>query len=1213
VRVGDGRTSVYTITPGSLVTVPIQVIGAVNLGAATIVLAYDPAVVQPSSCSRPLSSAFDGGMCNLTFAPDAVRFNVVATPGVSGDATMAEVVFRGVGGSAGAMRSELRPTVVHFADLAGNSLPVNTANGAIRLSGSPPAAQVLLRVGTVAQQTFVITPGLSTEIPLSLQISDTARLGAASVALRYAPTIVRPTQCRIADGLQGYCNYNFDPQGGLVKFSLLAEAGLTGILRPFSVTFEAVSGVTAGASELALIVENLADANGTPLSWQAVNGKITVVQGYANSARLLVGGPGETGIYTVTHGATVTASVWVTDVTGLGAATLSLGYDPAVVRALACQVRDDTAGIDGGSCALGADRVRANIISSRGLSGAARLWDVAFTSAPGMSAGVTSPLTLTVENLADTTARPLPSRVRNGWIEIKSGGVGQIALLRVGNVSSGGVFTLPQDDRLVVPIRVEGAVRLGAASLSLAYNPAVVRPVSCTAVYSGFDGGLCNPGAGDGLARLNLASTSGFTGTASLFELAFQPVDGVTVGAQTPLTLTAANFADPGGRALLYQVVNGRITITGPVGTPQVVLGISNRQVAVGQQVAVSVTATINAAQSPLGLGATTLVLGYDPASVQPVACTINQDLAANGFQGGACNLRFAPGQIKFNALSMTGVRRQTIIAEIVFQAVGRQGDLAPLTLQVDHLADTASNALTHRTVGGAIQILPLPPIEVRPDEWFNDTTTSVEIFGFNFRPDSQVRLMTSPFIVLPVTFIDSRHLAAKTPAGLTPGVYDLVVDNGGGDAATLIHAFTVINAVRADDLRAQPYSLWTNPTQPLAGQPIRLGLTVERIGGVNPLSQVPVRFYQDALSGPAIGDGYLGSIGPDDTMSTAAVDWGIHPPGDYVIWAAIDPDNQVAETNEANNVISRTVSVWPSPADTTPPVTTGFLVDGGAENTSSRAITLSVTAIDNVAPVRVHYVEQHYNQGSRAWIPVQQTDWLPYGQVHQWTLHPDSGLRYLQAWVADAEGNISQSPLEAQINYLPALDQVAVGEVKVYRQSLTANQCLTVRIDLPSGDPDLYIWPPNYRNGDTYWYSINGPDQVEQIRFAAPTSGNYQIEIEGADRTAAMYRMVVQVSESCPSQIAEDNSHPAAKTPRVYPLVPVTGQPPTFYSVPSAPTGPVPSLKGETTTVISTSPDLSLFGEVVSLTATVTVNSPAAGTPTGVVTFIPCQRVTGA
>ena len=117
---------------------------------------------------------------------------------------------------------------------------------------------------------------------------------------------------------------------------------------------------------------------------------------------------------------------------------------------------------------------------------------------------------------------------------------------------------------------------------------------------------------------------------------------------------------------------------------------------------------------------------------------------------------------------------------------------------------------------------------EVRPPEGRNDVTISIDVYGFHFPADAQTRLGSTGLVT---TFVDDGHLVAKVPAGLTPGAYDVTV-LGGGQSDTLAQAFTVLNAILVDDLRADAFRLWTDPVSPRQGEPVFLGLLVQRLGG---------------------------------------------------------------------------------------------------------------------------------------------------------------------------------------------------------------------------------------------------------------------------------------------------------------------------------------------------------------------------------------------
>lgn len=83
VRAGSGSI----LQNGGVVTLPVEAVGVRDLGAATVVVGYDPAVLEVAGCRH--NPEFDLGMCNPDFdrdedgTPDAVRFNVISLEGRS--------------------------------------------------------------------------------------------------------------------------------------------------------------------------------------------------------------------------------------------------------------------------------------------------------------------------------------------------------------------------------------------------------------------------------------------------------------------------------------------------------------------------------------------------------------------------------------------------------------------------------------------------------------------------------------------------------------------------------------------------------------------------------------------------------------------------------------------------------------------------------------------------------------------------------------------------------------------------------------------------------------------------------------------------------------------------------------------------------------------------------------------------------------------------
>jgi len=463
---------------------------------------------------------------------------------------------------------------------------------------------------------------------------------------------------------------------------------------------------------------------------------------------------------------------------------------------------------------------------------------------------------------------------------------------------------------------------------------------------------------------------------------------------------------------------------------------------------------------------------------------------------------------------------------------------------------------------------------EVRPREGRDDVVTRLEILGANFPVDAQAWLAGDGLgdTNLRTIFLDNGHLTAKVPPGLTPGLYDLSV-SADDQSDVLAQAYRVLNAALLDDLRADPFRLWTSPLAPREGVTITLGLVVDRLGGTSSLTLVPVRFSVGETPGSTVlGNAIIPAIGVNDRQSTTAVEWGAPPAGSYTIWAEIDPADAIFETNETNNVISRTLTVREQKDDSTPPTIESLRINDGSGVTDSRPITLTLQASDNPGGsgmARAFYTELHWNAGAQSWVPVQWTSWLPYGRDHHWTLHPESGMRYIQAWASDRVGNVSASPAKAKINYVPSSETLVQGEIRAYRIQITAGQCVTVEVVPISGDPDLYVWPPSFQPGGGYWYSLNGEGEIDRIHFAAAESGEYQIEVEGYSDTT--YRLSIMVSDECdeepspptvPAPTRGLSAHRMngllAKSPRDEPAV--DGDPPDQLSIPELPAASYPS-----------------------------------------------------
>jgi hypothetical protein len=134
-------------------------------------------------------------------------------------------------------------------------------------------------------------------------------------------------------------------------------------------------------------------------------------------------------------------------------------------------------------------------------------------------------------------------------------------LISFGAVAATAPQALPQGGAVTTTLSISGAVALGAATLSVRFDPAVVAVAGCTPLGP-FDGAACVPGVGE--LRISFLSSNGFTGSAPVVELLLRAADGADIGDSTDLAVTVTNFSDVAGNALRYQVTTGAVVITAP-------------------------------------------------------------------------------------------------------------------------------------------------------------------------------------------------------------------------------------------------------------------------------------------------------------------------------------------------------------------------------------------------------------------------------------------------------------------------------------------------------------------------------------------------------------------------------------------------------------------------------------------------------------------------
>ncbi len=442
---------------------------------------------------------------------------------------------------------------------------------------------------------------------------------------------------------------------------------------------------------------------------------------------------------------------------------------------------------------------------------------------------------------------------------------------------------------------------------------------------------------------------------------------------------------------------------------------------------------------------------------------------------------------------------------------------------------------------------------QVRPGFGQAHLPVTLNVYGVNFEPESQVWVDERP---VETVYIGPGHLQARLPGGfLEPGARPVTVRNPDGSQATLAEGYTAYGP-GDDDLLARPYELWTEPGVLRVGQTAQIGLRVHRPGGDRLLLDVPVAFYygEPGLD-TFIGRTVVPRLEPGGADATVPVVWTPPAPGVYTLFARIDPDGRIPESDEQNNQIFRTVTVLPTQPDFQAPQVLALRIDGGQETTTRRPVSLTVAAADVGSQVQaVTFVEYEYVRASDRWVPVQWSEWLTYtpGMAYPWTLLPTPGRRYLRAWAVDAQGNISRGSALAGINYAPpGRDALARDEVRLFRYRLRQGDHLSAFVIPQQGDPDIYIWPPDHAVRGAWVTNLR--EDVDELGVVAPLDGEYQVEMVGFDDT--VYQWVVEVRPGGPRLGPGGHSNLDTTKPlRLEPFIPVDRVPAPGYGLPPGP-----------------------------------------------------------
>ncbi|MCA9933907.1 MAG: DUF11 domain-containing protein [Ardenticatenaceae bacterium] len=417
----------------------------------------------------------------------------------------------------------------------------------------------------------------------------------------------------------------------------------------------------------------------------------------------------------------------------------------------------------------------------------------------------------------------------------------------------------------------------------------------------------------------------------------------------------------------------------------------------------------------------------------------------------------------------------------------------------------------------------PLTIDAVEPDYAANDGPVWIIITGSGFAPGMSGGLFPNdpgnPNQPLEFVFyLNDNTLLALVPYNIAPDVYDLGLMKIDGTSTSLPAAYHAFAPEELEDFFARPSGFFAHPIGGLTvGEPGVLGLRVLRPNGlITYTNAVAVDFYDGNPyeGGTLLGRQTVDSFAPR-SKETVTITWTPETNGEYTIYAVIDPDNVITENNEMNNVVMRPVFVRPSTLPGAAPEVISFTINNGDLTDTDRQVLCNVTATSAIHaptsdPAYIHYVDYIFNQSLNDWVPVKSSAWLPYADASTdflWNLSATSyGAHYVQVWVADQYGRISEAPGEQFINILPEIGTyIAHGEAHIYRWYMQNGASLDLQIVSEEGDADLYVWDID---GNRVAYS-DSEEPIDAVSFAATYDGLYGIEIVGNEASTYTLEIV--------------------------------------------------------------------------------------------------------
>ncbi len=252
-----------------------------------------------------------------------------------------------------------------------------------------------------------------------------------------------------------------------------------------------------------------------------------------------------------------------------------------------------------------------------------------------------------------------------------------------------------------------------------------------------------------------------------------------------------------------------------------------------------------------------------------------------------------------------------------------------------------------------------------------------------------------------------------------------------------------------------------------------------------------------------------LTNLNPGSQRIFAQKIWQPTTAGVYSVRVVGDSGQHVQESNESNNLLSRSISI--SASTLRRPI-----INASSQNnlqlSNSPTLTLNVQQQTNSGkPISSLLIQAYQYQASagnprvqtpvlRATTTINQLN-LPTVQLSLAGLEPGAVLLYV--WGTSANGS-SLIPAIVRTNYAPLPATINPSQKHVFRFTLKRQQVQAFKLQSHVGNSNLHAWEPYIWTAPTQQATSNGIDQISYN--PTPLAGEYIIQVSSSDNSRYLF-----------------------------------------------------------------------------------------------------------